>query len=329
MLGTTSADSKANPGAQAFTRTPPAAADPTARPASAARLRADSIADMPGLCELPLTRAVVQYRDVHEIVPALRAGSDIGLAVVVSGRFASSVRAVDLGSGAARFLDLSSELVILNWVQEAVVARLGRLDRATHADPEAGDRLRRYGFGLALRILGRHGFTPVTRSTLLRIGFLDICGDLDPEGRAEVRIDDGARSVVRARLDCDSCALVFRFPRPGSGRPMERIVQAAFPGRRMTDGHRIPLGIPATFADLTACLRVARRGLGALIAHFEPERHRELRRLVDVFGERATLHRLGSTAARSASEPNGWPHEDTGASDAAMPYRDDSAMSIH
>ena len=29
--------------------------------------RPEAMADMPGVCELPLTRAVVQYRDAHEL----------------------------------------------------------------------------------------------------------------------------------------------------------------------------------------------------------------------------------------------------------------------
>ena len=29
--------------------------------------RPEAMADVPGICELPLTRAVVQYRDIHEI----------------------------------------------------------------------------------------------------------------------------------------------------------------------------------------------------------------------------------------------------------------------
>ena len=54
------------------------------------------MADVPGVCELPLTRAVVQYRDLHEIdYPGGRI-QDIGLALVLQGRYASSAQVVDL-----------------------------------------------------------------------------------------------------------------------------------------------------------------------------------------------------------------------------------------
>ena len=61
--------------------------------------RPEAMADVPGICELPLTRAVVQYRDLHEIdIPGGRI-QDIGLALVLEGRFASSAEV--LGGTAA------------------------------------------------------------------------------------------------------------------------------------------------------------------------------------------------------------------------------------
>ena len=78
--------------------------------------RPEAMADVPGVCELPLTRAVVHYRDLHEVDPPGGRIQDIGLAVVLEGRFASSAEALDLGSSAVKLLDLSSELVVLDWV---------------------------------------------------------------------------------------------------------------------------------------------------------------------------------------------------------------------
>ena len=78
--------------------------------------RPEAMADVPGVCELPLTRAVVQYRDVHEIDMDGGRIQDIGLALVLEGRYASASEVVDLGSADVKLLDLSSELVVLDWV---------------------------------------------------------------------------------------------------------------------------------------------------------------------------------------------------------------------
>ena len=55
--------------------------------------RPEAMADVPGVCELPLTRAVVHYRDLHEVDPPGGRIQDIGLALVLEGRFASSAEA--------------------------------------------------------------------------------------------------------------------------------------------------------------------------------------------------------------------------------------------
>ncbi|NNF28741.1 MAG: hypothetical protein HKN73_16070, partial [Gemmatimonadetes bacterium] len=66
--------------------------------------RPEAMADVPGVCEVPLTRAVVQYRDVHELDYLGGRIQDIGMAVVVEGRFASSSRVIDLGSADVKYL---------------------------------------------------------------------------------------------------------------------------------------------------------------------------------------------------------------------------------
>ena len=80
--------------------------------------RPEAMADVPGVCELPLTRAVVQYRDVHEIDSDGGRIQDIGLALVLEGRYASAAEAVDLGSAQVKMLDLSSQLVVLDWIYD-------------------------------------------------------------------------------------------------------------------------------------------------------------------------------------------------------------------
>ena len=62
-----------------------------------AETRPDAMGDVPGICEIPLTRAVVQYRNLHETDASGGRIEDIGLALIVDGRFASTSAAVDLG----------------------------------------------------------------------------------------------------------------------------------------------------------------------------------------------------------------------------------------
>src|SRR5688572_31641268 len=61
--------------------------------------RPEAMGDVPGICELSLTRAIIQYRDVHEMDTPGGRIEDIGLALVVEGRYAATAEAVDLGSG--------------------------------------------------------------------------------------------------------------------------------------------------------------------------------------------------------------------------------------
>ena len=275
-------------------------------PREAAGARTRSVDDVPGVCELPLTRAVVHYRDALHVAGRDGHPSDIGLAVVVSGRFASSVRALDLGSGAARRLDLTSELVILDWILDSTLEEIRLLGEEASATPANADGLRRSCFALALRVLDRHGFTPLTRPALLRIGFRDICRDLDPEGGSSVRFASGPGRMVRVRLDPDANTLLIAglraVPRLRSGTSgrsgvadLVHGVRAAFPGQELVErpnGLQVRLGVPVSYRELAASLETMRSGLNRLTALYEPERYRELRRLTAVFGERATLERL-------------------------------------
>ena len=264
--------------------------------------RPEAMADVPGICELPLTRGVVQYRDVHELYHPGGRIRDIGLAVVLSGRFASSVRAVDLGSAEVKYLNLSSELVILDWVYDPTLAHLRGLADASARNPAAGDGFRRYCFDLALRVLNRRGFTPLTRPILLRIGFRDLCQDLDLHENTAVRIITGPEAVTRVHLDYEANTLVFRTARPRGHRDLESALGRAFPGAELgrkseLDAEGIGtchlrLGIPVTLAELKRSIQVMRQGLSELVARFEPQRFREVRSLVSAFGARATLDRL-------------------------------------
>ncbi|MYG81851.1 MAG: hypothetical protein F4187_08875 [Gemmatimonadetes bacterium] len=264
--------------------------------------RPDALADVPGICDLPLTRAVVQYRDVHELHHPGGQIRDIGLALVLSGRFASSSRVVDLGSGEVKYLNLTSELVILDWVHEPTLAHLRLLSETAETTPSRAVQLRRYCFDLALRVLNRRGFSPLTRPILLRIGFRDLCRDLDLHESTVVRIVTGPDATTRVHLDYEANSLVFRTHGIGSAEGLDRSLQSAFGGlpvERWRQGARerygtrqVRLGVPVNFDEVLKSLRAMRRGLGSLVARYEPERFGMVNGLMSTFGERATLERL-------------------------------------
>ena len=264
--------------------------------------RPEAMADVPGICELPLTRAVVQYRDAHELYHPGGRIQDIGLAVVVEGRFASSARAIDLGSAEVKYLNLTSELVILDWVYDPTLSHIRAMGEAAEASAPVAEKLGRYCFDLALRVLNRRGFSPLTRPTLLRIGFRDLCQDLDLHESTVVRIVTGHGAVTRVHLDYEANALVFRMAAPGAGRALEGVLKEAFPGLVVArakggtaDGggaYQIRFGVPVTFHEVRRSLHMMRIGLSHLVARFEPERFRAVRNLVSTFGERTTLDRL-------------------------------------
>ena len=266
----------------------------------------EAMGDVPGVCELPLTRAVVQYRDVHEMDTPGGRIEDIGMALVVEGRFAASAEAVDLGSGRLKVLDLSTELVVLDWVYEPTLEHVASLVRA--AAGEGGPQgLRAYVARLGLTVLERVGFGPLTRPSFLRIGFRDICRDLDLHEGTSIRILLGPGRLTRVHLDYDMCALVFRtaFQDPDPG--LERALLAAFPRgdvRRLVPlrptlalDYQVRLPLPESLGEAMEVLGAMRRGLGALMAAFEPERHDAMERVLATFGARETL------AALRAGEP--------------------------
>lgn len=267
--------------------------------------RPEAMADVPGICELPLTRAVVHYRDLHEVdLPGGRI-QDIGLALVLEGRFASSAEVLDLGSSTVKMLDLSSELVVLDWVYEPTLEHVNRLLRekaeATQADVE-GTHLGSYCLKMALSLLGRVGFGPLTRPTILRIGFRDICRDLDLHEGTSVRILVGENRITRAHLDYDANALVFRVPSPEPDVMLEGAVLESFPENevlRLSENHdgasisyQVRLPLPTSLSEARSQLQVIRLGLGKLLARFEPGRFQTVEQQLSTFGCRETLGQL-------------------------------------
>ncbi len=263
--------------------------------------RPEAMADVPGVCELPLTRAVVQYRDVHEIeVPGGRI-KDVGLAVVLEGRYASHAEVVDLGSGEVKSLDLSGELVVLDWVYEPTLDHLHNLVRAV-ARGGSRSELDRFCFQVGMRVLERAGYGPLTRPTLLRLGFRDICRDLDLHDGTSVRFILGRGRVVRAHLDYDGNALVFRTPTDARDEQLESALLEAFPDaslRRIvpsspaaTGGCEVRFALPHDLGELRTQMTHIRAGLVRLLRRFDPTRYEAVAELTRTFGARETLSRI-------------------------------------
>lgn len=258
----------------------------------------EAMGDVPGICELPLTRAVVQYRDVHEMDTPGGRIEDVGLALVVEGRYASAAEALDLGSGRMKVLDLSTELVVLDWIYEPTLEHVAGLVTASAATRNDAS-LRQYAFRLGLRVLERVGFGPLTRPSFLRIGFRDICRDLDLHEGTSIRIVLGPGRLTRVHLDYDVCALVFRTAFQEPDAPLEHALVDAFPGgevRRLVPmqaseslSYQVRLPLPDTLDEARVQLGHMRRGLGALVARFEPTRFAAMEGVLETFGVRETL----------------------------------------
>lgn len=276
--------------------------------------RPEAMADVPGVCELPLTRAVVGYRDIHELDQRGGRIQDIGLGLVVEGRYASSAEVVDLGSAELKMLDLSAELVILDWVYEPTLEHIVELIRRRAATGQDEDgELASYSFRLALQILDRLGFGPLTRPTILRVGFRDVCRDLDLHEGTSVRIVLGPGRLTRCHMDYDACALVFRTADTVADPALEEALMHAFPRgdlRRLVPVHdgrgisyqvRFPLCL--TLSEARSVLGAVRGGLEHLLARFEPARYRSVEGITRTFGVRDTLAALHLREPRLQTEP--------------------------
>ncbi|MCH1570707.1 MAG: hypothetical protein L7S64_05130 [Longimicrobiales bacterium] len=268
---------------------------------TATETRPEAMGDVPGICELPLTRAVVQYRDLHEMDAAGGRIEDIGLALVVEGKFASTAEVVDLGSGSVKVLDLSTELVVLDWVYDPTIEHVAELITASAANRQS-EELQSYTRKLGLRVLERIGFGPLSRPTFLRVGFRDICRDLDLHEGTSIRFVLGPGRLTRAHLDYDACALVFRTAFDEPDGQLEHALSVAFPEAELhredpsspteAVSYHVRLPVPTSLIEARQVLGRMRRGLVALMARFEADRYASVETLMDTFGVRETLASL-------------------------------------
>lgn len=151
-------------------------------------------------------------------------------------------------------------------------------------------------------MLSRVGFGPLTRPTLLRIGFRDVCRDLDFHEGTSVRIAAGEGRLVRAHLDYDACSLVFRTVSADPAPDLETALADAFPSRdvrrveRVRDGapvtYQVRFPLPLSLDETREMLRSMRDGLAQLLARYEPRRFRATQDVLDALGARETLARL-------------------------------------
>lgn len=278
--------------------------------------RPEAMADVPGVCEVPLTRAVVQYREGQDRSGRPPSARDLGLAVVLDGRSPFRASVLDLGSGLPRVLDLSTELVILDWVYTPTLLHLEVL-LASGRGAVAADRSRLEGYcsEIARAVLERSGFGPLTRATLLRVSFRDLSEDLDPHEAAAVRILLGPGRVARFHLDGDHVRLVVRTGNSRRDGPLEEALSDAFPTFELrrtpplapegSVSYLVLLPVPASVAELRDTMERVRCGIGRVLARFEAERFRTLESHLATFGVRDSIGRLRMREGRSGSEPVG------------------------
>ena len=259
--------------------------------------RPEGMADVPGVCDLSLTRAVVQYRESDGSVSGAGSLDDIGLAVVVDGGFAGAAEALDLGSGNLKILDLSSELIVLGWVHQPTLDYINNLIETQQ------EELASYSFQLAIKLLSRIGFGPLTRSTLLRIGFRDICQDLDLHEDTSVRIVlNPDHDVMRVNLDYRGGSLIFTVPEDDRCRIKEEALVEAFPenqiiyvGQQYLDGparYEVLFAVASSLTGVRLECSVIRKGLIHLLEMFEPKRHEVIGQHLAIFGHRDTLSQI-------------------------------------
>jgi len=251
-----------------------------------------------GTFEVSLTRAVLPYNNLSDRTPPGGRIQDIGLGVVVDGADPARSDILDLGSAEIRVVDLSGPLVILGWLYPSGLRSLRR--GVENSSDGNLDRARAMTLDVALRALQGAGFGPLTRPTLLRIGFRDLTQDLDLHEDTAIRLLLPSGGVVRIHMDYEAATLIVRTGRSTPNVEFERTLSDSFPGQEILRGrlrddpsgaqaYHLPFSLPRSFAETRGLLSEVRKGLVRLLAHFEPERSKTVIDLTATFGERDTL----------------------------------------
>jgi len=249
-----------------------------------------------GVCAVPLTRAVLRYRDPGDrSLPGGRI-DDIGLGVVLEGRDPARAQLLELGSGNVRTVVLDGPLVILDWVFSST---LRILEEGVAKDP---DGFRRSTFSLAMGVLEQSGFSPLTLPLLLRIGFRDLARDLDLHEGTAVRLLLPGSRVARIHMEYETITLTVRTGVADRTPVLEEALRDAFPEARLhvsrsrdaagIRSYHLPFQLPHGVSETRSLIRRVRRGLLHLLARFEPARYEALQEQVETFGVRDSLRRL-------------------------------------
>ncbi|MEQ9569482.1 MAG: hypothetical protein RLN75_04775, partial [Longimicrobiales bacterium] len=123
----------------------------------------------------------------------------------------------------------------------------------------------------------------------------------------------GESRVVRAHLDYDGNALVFRTPTDAVDPVLEDALADAFPEadlRRIvpvspaaTGGCQVRFPLPLDLAELRSQMDTVRAGLFRLLQRFEPGRWQAVAEVVGTFGDRATLARIRDRRPSASTRP--------------------------
>jgi hypothetical protein len=264
-----------------------------------------------GTFEVSLNRAVLPYREREGGSPPGGRVQDIGLGVVVDGSDPARADVVDLGSAEMRVVDITGPVVVMGWMYPSGLRSLCRI--VSDVEGADLDRARVVTFSLAMRTLRNAGFGHLTRPSILRIGFRDICQDLDYHEGTAIRILRPNGGVVRMHLDYEAVTLEVRTSSSSPSPELELALTNAFPsmdlygggGRDISGVHtyRLALPVPRSLREAREALASLRSGLEGLIARFEPGRAGAFREMTGALGERDSLRSLAGKEERPGMEP--------------------------
>ena len=277
-------------------------------------VRPEAMADVPGDAEYNLTRAVVAYQRKHLYwEQESRSLGDIGMGLVLDGSFPLAAEVIDLGSGRVHTLDLSVQVVVLDWVTEKTLTHIRalRAHELVTGRPWSGTPvLEDYCDKLMQEILRRAGFSALTRPVLLRIGFRDLVRDLDVNEEPQVRVKLETGNVMTVQLEAEDIALAFAGLENGERRQLQLSLLEVFPDAVIAgagDALYVRFPLPLSIEEVELLLERISRGLLFLYAHHEPERFHSLSELLSIVGRRNSLRSLGAAAPVSdTGAPGGW-----------------------
>lgn len=268
--------------------------------------RPEALADVPGASKMEFTGAVIRLEGAVSSEPQRDSSLGLGLGVVLDGQRASRASVLDLGDGRVREVDLTREVVVLDWVYHTTLSHLDGLLEG------GGDGGRRYASQVATEVLKRLGYTSLTRPVFLRMGFLDICQDLDPHEAAGVRIRHPAGEVIRVELDSHDCCLRVEVPEPHVNDVAEALA-AALPLRECQRATgtaqggaillRIRFPLPLNLQEARGLMDELRDGMQRLVQRLEPERARAIQVSVSAFGVRESLARFLRSGESASQGP--------------------------